>query len=96
MIQLQLSNASYNLVIPLVTLNHHICNSNRNHTRGAEHFGTLPNAFAPMIMGIAFFTSIRPAAVIEIIIDVLVEEDCTNTVARTPRTKPAIGLSKIS
>mmetsp|Transcript_35062 Transcript_35062/g.88376 ORF Transcript_35062/g.88376 Transcript_35062/m.88376 type:complete len:229 (+) Transcript_35062:967-1653(+) len=51
---------------------------------------------APMIMGIAFFTSMRPAAVMVMMMDVLVDEDWTSTVARMPIIKPATGLSKSS
>mmetsp|Transcript_30128 Transcript_30128/g.66322 ORF Transcript_30128/g.66322 Transcript_30128/m.66322 type:complete len:204 (+) Transcript_30128:554-1165(+) len=52
--------------------------------------------FAPIIMGMAFFTSMRLLAVMLMMIDVLVDDDWTNTVARIPNTRPAIGLSKIS
>mmetsp|Transcript_16940 Transcript_16940/g.53398 ORF Transcript_16940/g.53398 Transcript_16940/m.53398 type:complete len:208 (-) Transcript_16940:15-638(-) len=51
---------------------------------------------APMIMGIALSTFIRPAAVMVMMIDVLVDEDWTRTVARMPITRPAKGLLKIS
>jgi hypothetical protein len=49
-----------------------------------------------MIIGIAFFIDIRPAADIVIITDVLVEDDCTSTVANMPTDKPAIGFLKRS
>mmetsp|Transcript_63385 Transcript_63385/g.117894 ORF Transcript_63385/g.117894 Transcript_63385/m.117894 type:complete len:226 (-) Transcript_63385:18-695(-) len=52
--------------------------------------------FAPIIMGIAFFTSMRLLALMLIMIEVLVEDDWTNTVDKTPNTRPAIGLSNIS
>ena len=50
--------------------------------------------FAPIIMGIALLSLMRSPAVIVIMIDVLVEEDCTRTVTRMPVTSPAKGLSK--
>jgi len=51
---------------------------------------------APMIRGMAWFTSSNSAATIVITIEVEVDEDCTSTVTSTPTIMPAIGLLKTS
>ena len=51
--------------------------------------------FAPITTGMAWFSSITPAATRLTTMEVEVEEDWTSTVAMMPVISPAIGLSII-